>query len=288
MMKRSVISILALAFCLSSPVGALTIEWINEYLDEAPSDGIIPDDKGFIDLLTAQGFTVNVRSSSAEPVYWTTLDDTKVSYLNAADLVIVSRCLNSGGYATDATEYARWNGVTKPVLLMTGTLSRNNRWRWMNSSGTVETAGAALMLEAVVPSHPVFTGVALTSNQVDILNETVTIPGNNGNITLINTTDVGNGTLIAKSVTATNYAWIVEWNQGQYFYGAAGQIAGGQRMLFSAGASTQTSGFGGQYNLTTEGEKMFINAVDYMIPEPTTMAMLGLGGLAIARIRRKA
>jgi hypothetical protein len=212
----------------------------------------------------AQGYTVNVRATSSNTTYWGTLDATKIGYLNAADLVIVSRCSNSGNYTTDAAEIANWNGVTKPMLLMTAMLARNSRWLWVNSGTTAEAAGAGLMLEAVIPSHPIFTGVSLANNQVDILDETVVTNGNNGNITLINTTNVGNGTLLARSVTATNYTWIAEWNAGQYFYGTSGQMAGGHRMLFSVGASSMTGGYGGRYNLTAAGQKLYLNAVLYM------------------------
>ncbi|MHC4727120.1 MAG: hypothetical protein ACYS17_07785, partial [Planctomycetota bacterium] len=74
----------------------------------------------------------------------------------------------------------------------------------------------------------------------------------------------GNGTWLAK-VTDAEVAWIVEWQEGIEYYPGSGQIAGGPRMYFAAGTQ-EGGGIGrGEYNLTPDGEKVFLNAIRYMI-----------------------
>jgi hypothetical protein len=81
------------------------------------------------------------------------------------------------------------------------------------------------------------------------------------------------------------------WDKGQEFYAGAGQTAGDNRMYFAAGAREGTDAAGvywgqGMYNLTPEGEAMFLAAVA-TIPEPATIALLGLGGLALLGSRKR-
>ena len=58
--------------------------------------------------------------------------------------------------------------------------------------------------------------------------------------------------------------WIAEWKTGQVFKPTTTQTAGGPRMLFAAGA-TGTGGPDGTLNLTPDGQKMFLNAVLYLL-----------------------
>jgi hypothetical protein len=87
----------------------------------------------------AQGYNVDyTKGATLGNGYWRTLDAAKIARLNAADLVIVSRATDSGGYATDAAEIAQWNSVTTPLILLNVYIARggtgsNFRWRWANS-----------------------------------------------------------------------------------------------------------------------------------------------------------
>jgi hypothetical protein len=74
----------------------------------------------------------------------------------------------------------------------------------------------------------------------------------------------GNGTLLANA-TGTEVAWIVEWEEGIEYYPGSGQTAGGPRMFFAAGTQEGGDIGRGEYNLTPDGEKVFFNAVRYMI-----------------------
>jgi hypothetical protein len=237
------------------PAGA-NIIWVAITQDH-DEDGV-QDDLAWIDWLEAEGHTVDVRLD-----YWGQLDlePNKVDELNAADLIIFSRTTSSGHH-DEGDEPALWNSVTTPIMLMNAYLVRTNRWLWMNT-GSVEDADDILM--ALDPTHPLFDGVNFEmGNMLIFLDNTV----GNGQATFPVGTDVGNGTLIAQRLSA-DQAWIAEWPAGVEFYAGSGQIAGGRRMLFVAGAmevdGPPPTTYGG-WNLTAEGEKVFRNAINYLVP----------------------
>jgi len=61
-------------------------------------------------------------------------------------------------------------------------------------------------------------------------------------------------------------AVIVGWEPGVEYYQGAGQIAGGPRMLFCAGTWKIPPIVGqGEMNLTSDGLKIFLNAVEMYI-----------------------
>jgi len=236
------------------------------------------DDHDLEMLLVSEGHFVDVR-----PNYWRELGPDKIAQLNAADLILFSRATNSASY-DDGDEPSQWNSLTTPLLQMNAYCARNSRWEWVNS-GTATGDTPAIYLEAVAPSHPIFSNVVLIAPDADDGDDPATVvrmidPNVGSGITsFIDTTDMGNGRLLAKPV-AWQMGWIAEWDAGVEFYEGAGQYAGATRLLFSAGTQeiqftdpdtqelmTTTQG---ELNLTTEGLQMFRNAIAYLLrPEPT-------------------
>jgi hypothetical protein len=214
-------------------------------------------DQDWVALLETQGFTVDYRRGE----YWRTLDAGKIAALNDAKLVIVSKATGSGEYSDSNSvggeeEETLWNNITSPMILLNAMLSGADDWNWFDSNDH-EWLGGAPIMEAVVPSHPIFDGVTLVGRKVDVLDETV----GSGYTSFMQVTTAGNGTVYARTPDPNGWVWIVEWARGAEFYDGAGQTAGDRRMYFFAG----TGGFNpGIYNLTAEGEKVFLNAVDYM------------------------
>ena len=248
MSKKLICLLLVLGFCMASSVQAANIIWVSGFFDDN-GDGE-PDDQAWVAMLEAQGYTVDYTPG------WEDLDDDKIAALNAADLIIISRCSNSGDYDDDATEISQWNSLTTPILQSSTHLIRNSRWLWFDTA-TLPTL-SDVVVDISVPSHPIFSGV---SSPVQITDGVVG-PSSFVDITGIGT---GNGTLLAK-VTDAETAWIVEWEEGVEYYPGSGQIAGGPRMFFAAGTQETAPDIGrGEYNLTPEGEKVFLNAVRYMI-----------------------
>ncbi|UCC98789.1 MAG: discoidin domain-containing protein, partial [Phycisphaerales bacterium] len=246
MYRKTLLLILVAAFCLTSSAYAATIVWVSD--NKTPASGV-PADQAWVDLLEAQGYTVDLSFRNQEG---RTLDAAKIAALNAADLIIISRDTNSGDYA-NGQEPTQWNSVTTPIIMQIGHIARNNRWLWLDTDSYND---AQPTMQAVATAHPIFTGVALNaSNQVEVLTT---------NTSIVNTAAVGNGTLIATRAD-NNQVWIAEWQVGQVFYSGAGQTAAGQRLLFCSGGTSGVSD--GTYNLTAEGEKLFINAVRYLLGE---------------------
>ena len=258
MCKRLVVLALTLGFCFSPVARATNVIWVSEATD-ITGDGV-PDDFAWIPWLQGLGYTVDVQRG-----YWTTLNDAKIATLNAADLIIISRCTSSGNYNTDATEIGQWSAIKTPILNLATHFVRNNRWYWFNTD--VIDALVGPMMEVVVPSHPIFSGISLNaSNQVAVVDGTT----GSGQTSFIGTVDPGNGTLLAKTGT---HAWIVEWQPGKPFYASSSQTPAGKRLLFAAGTQEAAPTPIGALNLTDQGKKMLSNAILYMLGKPIVQGM---------------
>ncbi|MHC4532508.1 MAG: LamG-like jellyroll fold domain-containing protein, partial [Planctomycetota bacterium] len=262
MFKRFVLILTALLLCQAGTVGAAEIivitEWGDKDLDR------LEDDQELIDWLIAKGYSVDVRRNN-----WMHLDSDKISDLNAADLIIVSRLANSGIYK-HGDEPTQWNSVTTPLLLMSPYFARNSIWNWVNSmmvtNDTPDTYAAV-----VDPDHPVFRGVSLRApDPIDRIEPAMVVQVidpfvGTGITSFIGTADMGNGRLIAKPVGMLGTAWIAEWDAGVEFYEGAGQFTGGKRMLFCAGTQEIGNMCQGKFNLTADGQQMLHNAITYLL-----------------------
>ena len=247
MYKKITFLALALTLCLVTTVNAATIIWVSDAFDDN-GDGEL-DDQPWMDLLEANGYSVDPSFRNQEG---RTLDDDKIAALNAADLIIVSRCSGSGNYDDD-DEPTQWNSVTTPLILEAMHIIRSSRWLWVDSGSTTNLDSP--MMDILAPDNPIFAGV---TSPVKVLDEAV------GQTSFIDVADVGNGTLLAQ--TDGGLPWIAEWETEVEFYAGSGQIAGGPRMMFVAGTQDVSGVTGrGMYNLTPEGEQLFLNAVRYMI-----------------------
>ena len=260
MSRRIVLMLAVLGFCLVPAVQAADIILISQVYD-TDGDGI-QDDQALEDWLVAEGHTVDVQRGN-----WIDLDPNKIEALNAADLIIMSRATNSGDYV-NGDETAQWNAITTPLIQMSAYLVRNNRWNWINSSTIANPVGATM--EAVDTDSSVFRFVPLASadpndpNSPAVLVQAVDGTTGTGQTSLIDTLDMGNGQLIAKGADL-DAAWIAVWDAGVEFYDGAGQIAGGKRMMFSAGTQEVGETPQGAFNLTADGEQLLRNAISYML-----------------------
>jgi len=245
MYRRVLLSVLVLVLGVGSLVDAATIIWVSD--NKTPANNV-PADQAWVDLLIAQGYTVNLDFRAQQG---RTLSTAEVDVLNAADLIIISRDTNSGDYASNAAEIAQWNAITAPILMQVAHIARNNRWKWVN---TATTADVQPVLEAVIPTHRIFAGVSLgANNQVTVLTT---------NCSFLATNNVGNGTLIARRAD-NGQAWIVEWEQGVEFYAGSVEKAGGKRLFLSGGGTAGVSD--GTYNYNDDGKTLFLNAIKYIL-----------------------
>jgi len=267
MYKKLMFLALLLSIGVMSSAHATTIIWVSDGYDDN-ADGE-PDDQPWMDLLEANGYIVDASFRNQQG---RTLDDDKIAALEAADLIIVSRNSNSGDYASDAAEVTQWNSITTPLMLQAMHIARSSRWLWVNTTTLPNLSDS--LIDIIETGHPIFAGISDGAQLID---------GNVGPTTFVGFSDMGNGTLLA-TVEGTGETWIAEWEPGVEFYSGAGQFAGGPRMIFCAGTQESSPTIGrGDYNLTPEGEKIFLNAVRYLVggsfeqaysPEPEDGAMV--------------
>ncbi len=259
MVKRFVLFCLVLGFVAAPVAQAAKLIWVSDRYDEKV-DGA-PDDAAGVAFLESQGYTVDYKAGPANGNgYWRTLDAAKIAELNAAAVVIISRNLDSGSFANDATEVAQWNAITAPMITLTPYVSRNNRWIWYNNSTLSEDSGTPT-LQALDPHHPLFKGINLDAkNQVDIYDQKI----GSGTTSLVGVLDNGSGTLIAKTPTGTR-SMIVEWQPGKPFYAGSSQTPAGKRLLLCCGTREGGGQGRGEFNMNDEGKKLLVNAIEYMI-----------------------
>ncbi len=255
MCKKMICFVLMLAFCLASSVDASDIIWVSDFYDD-DGDGVT-DDQAWVELLEAQGYTVdNTMGARVGNGYWRTLDAGKIAELNAAGLIIISRCSDSA-YYNNGDERTLWNSITAPIISNSTHITRRSRWRWLDT--TIVPNLYNTVVDIMAADHPIFAGV---TSPVQITDGTV------GPTTFadINRAVTANGTVLAK-VPDSDIAWIIEWEAGVEFYSGSGQVAGGPRIFFAGGTQESLDGQVGRgvYNLTPEGEQVFLNAVRYFL-----------------------
>ena len=250
------------------------IIWVSDNLQYDFAAGV-PSDHGFVELLRAQGYDVDykgefdphVEGNDEVPVnpdwlYWRELDDDKIAELEAADLIIIGR-VNSSGAFDDANEAEMWNAISTPIISQSAHISRQySKWGWFATGST--TNKTPRLMQVTAPDHDIFAGVEIDpAGNIDLVVQ-------DAQVTLVKLNEgvvEGNGTLLG--VHDEGYPWIVEWDAGVEYYEGSGQIAGGPRMFLGSAVGSTNEAAGlieGGYNLTADGETVFLNAVEYMLP----------------------
>jgi len=244
------------------------------YWIEDDSDGD-KTDQGFIDLLTNAGYTLDMSFANMQA---RELDGAKLETLNRADLIIVSRDSDSRQFDDSAAEILSWNTeIARPILNLNAFYMQANRWHWVPSSDTWHyEAGPMRIMD---PNHPVLEGVTTgPDGLVDVVTSQTTFP--------MGAMDAAGGTVIGTRAD-NGFVWMAAWDTTQKL--STGYTPSGPRMLFCCGVDEATTGKqpvlpgNGAYNLTEEGSKIFLNAVEFLlgyglekaaIPEPSDGVLL--------------
>ncbi len=269
-------------FTVNAPDLGPKIAWVSFHpADNTPSSDAAnagftqAPDVGYTALLTANNYAVTRILTTGTP-------DTNL--LNSFDLVIISRSVGSGEYQ-DPPETLAWNGLTAPTIVMGGYVLRNNRLGFTTGSTIPDTAGP-IRLKVNNPGHPIFQGVALDANNV-MVNTYASLVTFNNTVQRgisVNTDPVAaGGTVLAVVGTEGDPAFggmiIGEWPAGAVAANGRDDVFGGRRLVFLSGsreASGLTSQGAGIYDLSEDGAKLFLNAVQYMIsppPAPPTLSI---------------
>ncbi|MDB4491467.1 LamG domain-containing protein [bacterium] len=221
---------------------AAKIIWVSQ------EDG--PAGIEFIEMLQTEGHEVEVMVVAGAPPTQEQQDT-----MNAADLVVVSRKVNSGdgGYNTFV-----WNDtITTPLISHSPYILRTNdteRWQWMDGNGLADSVPSTV--EANEPTHKIFEGITLADGlssewhfAIDRNTSVSTDPVGKGGTAIATKTGDPEGAIIA-----------AEWETGQ--------VAVGPRMMFMVGARepTPNEGIGadyGRFNLTDIGQIAYLNSISY-------------------------
>ena len=256
----------------NAPKTSANIAWVSFHpSDTTPSAAATTagftaaPDKAYTDLLKSAGHTVTRVLNTGTP-------DTNV--LNAYDLVIVSRSTPSGDFELPA-ETAAWNGITAPLMMLGGYGSRANRIGFYTGNTIPDTQGT-IKLTVAEPTHPIFAGIQLGAGNVtanDYAGLTVFNTRTNRGISIISEPIATGGTVLATSLpsvaedTTVGSTVIAELPAGTATANARGDVLAGDRLVFLTGSREYdglTSEGAGIYDLTADGAKMFLNAVNYM------------------------
>ncbi|RPJ36642.1 MAG: discoidin domain-containing protein, partial [Planctomycetaceae bacterium] len=274
MCKRVAFLVFSLGFCLSLPASAANIVWVSFHpADNTPGSGAAgagfttATDKGYTDLLQANGFTVTRYVQTASP---------NAALLNAADLVIISRSVASGSFQDAAA--TSWNQITAPMMILGGYVIRQSRMGFSTGSTIPDTTGN-ITLTVNKPEHPIFAGIPLTNGTMTnpyagVMNHPTTNALMRG-ISIVTEAPNANGTVLATvsaglSTGPAGAMVIAEWPAGAtvtHAGGAGTDMLGGRRLVFltggreTDGVNSETAGY---FDLKPDGAKMFVNAVAYM------------------------
>ena len=292
-MKTKLSLFLGLSLLPGLSLPAANIAWVSFHpADDTPS--VNAANAGFTNAPDA-GYTALLRAHGHNVTRFVTVDnlDTAVlgdgvtpllSALNTNDLVIISRSVPSGHYQ-QANETAAWNtSVTKPVMIVNGYVTRGGtgggaRLGLTTGETMTDVNVDPVRLRVNAPTHPIFAGVALDTNNVMVnpYARIVTFTNASTGATIVqrgisinNNSLITGGTLLAVVGTpgsaGLNGMVIAEFAAG--LTASPGRdLLGGKRLVFLTGsreAASFTAEGAGVYDLLPDGETLFLNAVTYL------------------------
>jgi hypothetical protein len=296
MMKRLITFVFVLVFCLTSLVYAgYDIIMISDCNPPDVPDGNHEDD-ALVSWLQSLGYTVDTGGmGQAYREGENPFDDpTKVAALESAGMVLVSRRTDSGSYDNDRKS---WNELENPLLLCSGYLTRgetsSTRWGW--TSGGSGDADLEITGVDVVGLHPF---IPASGGLFDWSEAPTPGQAPKGVYLPDSTEEVVAGSIIV--ATFDNRPILIDIPAGADFdavnnttdkYGIAGDRRGflgswgyDTDLNYRQGDSRNRRANWGDF-ITDDYKALMERTIAEMIPEPATVALLGLGGLFLIRKR---
>lgn len=217
-----------------------------------------------------------------------------IAQINTFDLIILGRSLASAPFVA-AAQAPSWNTqITKPIINTSAYLTRASRLGWTTGETVPDDTPTTLTAAnlADLETAYIFGGVALngntTVNPYDEALERNTSQNQEGPVTGGNVIASASFITLAGAGPVTGNV-IYELPANTIVLGAP---LSGYRMHFSAG-NREASAIptAGAETLSADGQRIFLRAVEVavrngVIPEPTSMVMLAVGGILVARRRR--
>jgi hypothetical protein len=291
MMKRLIFLILPVAVCLTSVANAgYDIILISDCNPPDVTDGDHEDD-ALVAWLEGLGYTVDTSGmGKAYQDGQNPFDDpTKVAALNSAGIVLVSRRTNSGAYDNNSKG---WNELGNPLLLMSGYLTRSSRWGWTTGgSGDAAKTATDVVVMGVVMETWFDWSDAPTPGEAP---KSVYLPNNDGSSEFD-----ASALVIATFDDRDIMVLIDEGTDLDALNGTAdtfGVLGADRGLLAHWGYDSDLNyGDGDPRNrranwgdFITDGYKdAAATMIATLIPEPATIALLGLGGLTLIGTRKR-
>jgi hypothetical protein len=271
MRLKSALTLAAIAL-IGCPAHAASILWVQN------NDGI---DAGWKTLLEGDGHTLTAFTGNRGLPTQADKD-----YVNSFDLVVITRTAfnqspTSGGTLLRDAGIV-WNTtISVPLIMMQAYLPAghySSNWGWTSTNaGSVQpqsvSASPMIVNDA---SDPIWEGVTVSNGNPTPSAIHTTNSHTIGSST--NTVTLRPGAVVIASSPDNNKPLIARLPAGITVNG--GDLAG-ERLIFNM--RTDNDGM----NLTTLGQQVFLNAVNDMIPEPSSVALLALSGLALLRRKRR-
>jgi hypothetical protein len=295
MMKRMITLILLVVFCLTgSAFAAYDIILISEAVAPDSAEEGTHEDDALVAWLEDLGYTVD--TSGMGGAYDEDLnpfaDAAKVEALETAGIVLWSRRTNSGNYDNDRKS---WNELESPLLMMSGYLTRGEasgtRFGW-----TTGGSGDASMTETQIELYGITVETFFDWSEAPTPGEapkSVYLPNNDGS-SEFSPDAVVFATFDGRAMMALMEAGIDldALNGTTDKYGVLGGRRGfmghwGYDIDLNYGEGDPRNRRASWDDFITDGYKAALeDMVAELIPEPATIALLGLGGLVLLRRRR--
>ncbi|HWN96642.1 MAG TPA: hypothetical protein VNT99_16555 [Methylomirabilota bacterium] len=258
---------------------AANIVWVSDSNDPAVGFfGALPGqtDSAWVTMLQNAGH--NVIRYNQPNAQATLLTQEELDALNTNDLIIVSRCVNSGAFQTP--QVTQWNSsITKPLMDLSAFHARLSRLGWFSANEAPDSTPTRL--SALNPNDPVtdylFGGVDMNGTNMALPYDEAMDRNSNpvlgivvaGGILYANATYVRDDNVATPPTTATGN-FIAGFPAGTAVRAGA-DILSGYRMFFSGGSRESVAApnsiplYTARENLSPDGENIFLRAVQVAI-----------------------